>query len=1625
MYRKFVAFAAAGALMLTSLSMSGQSPSARSGSSPQREFKSRPTLVNRTTDEVKSSEPKQAHDGRDFKRVAPSAPVSRGEKVRDERGRRAPLGPYAAGKVKAPLKVLMQAGEVKDENGIITSPGEGVRKVYTRAGMSYKNIVDEGLQTVAQSGQVHIVECEDGTVYIRNIVSSFGTGAWVKGTRDGNTITVPIRQPLIYRYEDTASITWGVEDLGFSTYHDYADHFTFTVDDEAGTISLDGTSASLFMGVFWDADGSFAFAGDYESVWTYSHDFVPMEPVTVTPPAGLTTQVVYSVGHVVNNEELEQFRGTVVAGLSGNKVYIKGLFADFPDAWMVGTISGTTVTFDGLQELGEGDGYTVYAVGSDGNDLEPFTMTIDVEKKQLKSNNVLLANADDRDVYYVTWINDLTLSATDPYAPIETLPYSNNLDTREQFEWFTVIDANEDGRTWRNVDEAARYHYSSENDADDWLFSPLFKLDADKVYRLTFDCKAQSYPERFEVKLGYPDDIENFEATLLEPTQVEWDEYQTTTIDNIKVSASGDYSIGFHCISFADNNVLFIDNFLLEEIVMDAPAAVTDLTVTPDEEELIAHIAFTAPSVSIGGDALTDNLSIDIKRDGNVVKTLDAVAPGASVNCDDDDEALTVGKHTYQVVARNAAGEGAKSEAVTVVLSKVLDVPYIADFTGEDAFNQFVAIDANDDLFTWQWNEDSHAFYSYHSENDADDYLVSPPLRMEAGKNYAITVNAGALGYPEEFEVVVGTEASVEGLSTVVIEKVVVQDEDNIEFDGTFTAPADGAYFVAVHCVSPADQYELWIHRLAVEAGPEADAPAAPAVEVTADATGELQATVVVTAPTLTVGGDALSGNLEKIEIYRDGELVNELTDVAAGATVNYVDNLEQIGDVTYHVIAYNAAGAGLKSDKVKVHVGVDVPLPVENLAATDKVSTVLFTWDKVGTTGANGYVVNPAMVDYKIYGTHEDDWFGLIQDDEPLDVVRDADSYEMDFDTTDGDQQYKVWTVVASNDAGDAEATQVSLLVGKPFDLPMIESFESNRLHYLWESNGTMLISSDASDDDGVALALTSGEIGEVFLTSGKINLADASRPTLLFDAQGQGIFDCTVIGTTDAGEVKVLAQPDLSEEYTEVSVPLDEIKGGQYAMIGFLINVANPTTTDPDTDEIIPGDAMVIDNIRVVDLKDHELSVTLSAPSQVTAGNKAVLLATVQNLAGQQADAYTVLVKAGGQVLLEQEVTEPLASFKSTAYQVEWIPAVIDEPGDVEVTAQVVYADDENPDNNEALATVTVVEPQTSAPENLTATNKGASGVDLSWSAPATAQVDVVEDVEDTDAFPAFSVGGITAATHTGALGDWSLYDGNGMTVYGWQSEQIGYVNAYEPAAWQVFDPQLAGFPQGTLAARSGNQYLLSMCPNEDGEAPAADHWLISPELSGAAQTIRFFAHAITANYGAESFEVLASSTGCEPEDFELVEYFSMDEEQWTEFAVDVPAGTRYFAIRHTSQDIFGMMVDDLSLLVSGELAGYNIYVDGVQVGTAAADATTFNIEYALLGDGMHEFAVTAVYGNGEESKPARASVASAVTEVGVDTAPVDVYTVDGKLVRRGATDLEGLDGIYITTGGKKVVK
>ncbi len=1696
------------------------------------------------------------------------------------------FNPATASANKAPRKA-----ETVDEHGIITAPAEGETKYYTRTGTAFY-YSGGSVYTEEQSGTVTIVEASDGTVYIKDPVTDFAQGSWVKGTKDGNTITIAGAQPLYYvstsEYAATLSLNWG--DYTSSGATRGTGDITFTID--GNTISLEGSSSSKIIGIFWDDDNSWQGYGDYDTVWTLDEGYVPPSTDLVELPAGATVQDWYAEG-----TGSKAVPTAAKVAFVENDVYISGIFSDFPDSWIKGTLSGSTVTFEGGQYLGKSGALDCWVLsttsGSSIDDAFTFTYDSEAQTLTLDEGQYLLANGKIDEVYYLAYINALTLYAEEP-APtqIDVLPYSNDFSDASLQKHFSIIDANSDGSTWSFYSGSVRYKWSTTNDGDDWLVSPAIKLVAGKKYHFSINAKAEtaSYPEKLEVKAATEATAEALSAgsVVIPEENVNYATFHALENEEFTVSTSGYYYFGVHAISDADQYYLTVDDFLIEatpisapytgdftqegtmddyssidnngdgktwawsasygayysyntasaaddylilpikleasknynvtvtastasnnykekfevkvgkagtvdaltttaiseqefastvdtdfegsftseeegiyyvaihvtsdanmwrlnikKLVIeagaegDAPAAVEGLTVTPLDDVLGATVAFNAPTKSIDGSDLAegDITKIEILRDGNVIHTIDNPAPGSAHTCNDVASDLTIGNHKYQVIPYGASGVGEKSEEITVFLSAVLTVPYTFDLAS-DIISTFSVIDNNADGNTWKWSTSNGTYYGYSSANAADDYLISAPFRLEAGKSYMITVGAkGSKNFPERLEVLVGQEATVAGLTQTVIPATEVATGNFDDYEGEFTVSADGIYYIAVHAISDADQFNLFVNKLSIEKGAEPTAPAA-AIDLTAEAgaEGALEVNLAFTAPANAVNGSALSGT-EDIKIYRDDVLVNTLTGVTPGSAQTWQDtNVEDGKTYTYYIVAANESGDGQKSEKVSVFVGQDVPAVVTGFTKTaDTAESITFAWDEV--KGVNGGYIDAANATYNIYKLAiESSIFGnYLVEDGQIGSVEGATTGTIDYPVDEGDQTYQYFGISAKVGENESDPTgaYTYTLVGAPYELPLEESFTGKTLHFTWDTsiNAALGVTEDASDGDGTALALQAdsdyGEAGEVTFFTGKVNLNPAANPTIIFDAKKgtSNITDLTIFVLSPDGTSTDVETVTLTDAYQtfKVSIP-SSAKNGRYNQVGFKANF--PAT----------GESIIIDNIKITDLYQYNLSVDVTAPKTVQAGNKATVTATVKNIGEEAIESYNLTVKAGEKELLNQEVSEPLAMFESKTFDIDYETTIFDEAGDVTITATVTPEVDLDETDNTAETIITIKQSSAAGPENVTAqVEEDGKTVDVAWSAPSTSTEEATDDVESYDDF---ADGGLFDATagengqevsQTGNIGEWTVYDGNnGYWGYGFNgvTSTLG-----QPGSWQVFNPSQIAASSGTLAdqypAHSGDKYFISTCVAEpEGAIAATDNWLISPELPGIAQTIKFYVRELVDSYGAESYEVLASSTDKEIASFSLVEAKTTSATDWEEVSVDLPAGTKYFAIRHTSTDVWAMLLDDITFTVGGgEIDHYNIYVDGELVDNT--DGTTINVEIDESGE--HTVSVTAVYTNGTESAPVSADpvTTTAIDKVTVDGKPVDIYSIDGKLIRKQATTLEGLRGIYVINDKKVIIK
>ena len=1324
-------------------------------------------------------------------------------------------------------------------------------------------------------------------------------------------------------------------------------------------------------------------------------------------PAGAEVQTWYFSGMVYDG----MFGGTyerhedVEVAIYGNEVYLRDIFGWHPDAWIKGTINGNTVTFAQLQYLGTYNGSPCYAIGADttADGIQDFLMTYDKDAQTLTSVNKLLANVGNADIMPLEGFENFTISKDKPAvedptastgANIDVLPYSNALATAEDFSQFGVLDTNEDGQTWRFSDSyGTHYEWANYTTGDDWLVSPAIKLEAGKHYRFSIDaCHYYNTGRRFEVKIAKGEAKASVLAAGIEVIPaVDVTALTFTTYENkdFTVSETGYYHFGIHSISPSGYDYLSVASFFVEA-GPDAttPAAVDNLKVTPLSGKVGATVTFITPTRTVGGTSLSagDITKIEILRDDAVIKTYETPDLGVQLTYTDEAADLTIGNHKYQVVSYGTTGVGGKTDAIVVSLSGILTVPTSFDLSKQDVFNIFQTIDANEDeVGVWNWDASTGTRY-YGSEKAADDYLVSSGIQLEAGKTYTVTVTARChiQDVPERFEVKVGKEATVAGLNLTAMKPTTVTNNAFENYESEFTVPESGIYYVAIHAISDADMWRLYVNRLAIDEGLEGNAPAAPTLIVEAGAQGAERATITVTAPTKTIDGETLSDNLTKLELLRGGAILNTFTNVKPGAVVTFADEYVTTGSHAYQAIPYDANGAGQKSEKVTVYVGEErEPANVKNLQIVGETATAFtFTWDEV--EGKNNGYVNAANVRYDVVTLvvgENSDGDMYMYEGESFASVTGKTTVTANYPVDNGVQGYAYFGVKATigENESDARANNIKTIVGAPYNLPMEETFIGNYVWFGSENASTMM--SEDGHGDNTALALSAYDAaGIVTLETGKLNLSSTANPTLVFDAkQGTSTVDkITIYGIAPDGTTADIKTVTLTAAYQthKVQVPAN-VKNGRWTRLGFKVDFDAAEKT------------VLLDNIKVLDLYQNDLSMTLTAPQFAQTGSKAVIKATVKNEGENAINGYTIVVNAGEQELLNETVNETLLSFATTDFTINLETAIFDKLADVTITATVTNEGDQNLRNNTDKAVISIKESSVPSAANVKAEDT-AGGMVVSWNAPAT---DVASAAKTTETFEAGEAG-------------WAFIDADG-DGFNWD-----YI--YEDAIKGWLAHSGCGIVYSNSFVSLSENYSTPLTP---------DNWLVSPKavLDG---TFKFWAIGQDPDDYAEHFQVYVSTTSAtDVTTFEPVSEEFVATSEYAEYTVDLSAyagKTGWITIRHFNvTDMFRLIVDDITYHIGIEK--YNIYVDGVLKATVAADKTTATVEG--IGLEGHSVMVSVVYADGRESMPVEANLPSGLDKViAVDT-PVDVYSLDGRLVRRQTTTLSGLKGVYIV-GGKKVV-
>lgn len=928
-----------------------------------------------------------------------------------------------------------------------------------------------------------------------------------------------------------------------------------------------------------------------------------------------------------------------------------------------------------------------------------------------------------------------------------------------------------------------------------------------------------------------------------------------------------------------------------------------------------------------------------------------------------------------------------------------------------DDISLFTLIDANNDAKKWAYRSNFGGLVSPSNDKMAcDDWAITPGLRFtDADTNYefsfTMTHNMKGPDFASSFEFYIGTAPDPASMTTLIgkIENFYVPvANQNIAQSVPFAIPGDaGTYYIGIRCVSPAltDGVSPWpctFKSLAVKAmESSASAPLQPTdVAVTPGAQGALDATVAFTMPVKSMNGKDLPAVTELSAVVTSGvetKTVKALPGVPVSITV-----ATQQGDNNL-TLQVNGAEEG-EPMPLAVYTGVVLPMRVHDLIATLTPDNMSMTIDWTPpTAGKDGGYVDFNAIEYNIYISDEPNG-----DYRLLENIGNALTYTYTMAPGAKLRTVKL-KVLPSNAAGvstddvnwvDQDPVSVSEMLGTPYALPAIEKFDNLDMAYtpltIQRPNedyaGRWRIADPSEcvpDENQSALMAYSpynegSTMGRValpkFSVKGMHNVAFSLRAMRYSSyASTMNVYACnyneelTLIGTINCGGAM---------EWVDCSYPLPEqFQDKDWVQIVIDVDLA-------DVDYVYAIDSYKLAVSAATDVA--VLDVATSDP--LVPGSAAMFTARLANLGF---NAVTPRVRfsaadASGNVVASQDVDMPsLASGAETSVKWSFTPAVEQMDSEITIKAELLTSDDVA-SNDVASATLHVRRPDLPVVSDLTAQATSA-GVELSWSAPALNRT-VTESFETLDDF-----------YYGEDMGAFTAYDGDGKTVYKFAS--LSMPNEQLPKAFMVVNHDMLNGGEG-LEAHEGVKYLMATCPEQIGDRKQgpADDWLISPEVTGGSY-VSFWLNIISENY-PETLRIMTSATTSETTAFTELMSLVKPKMGWQLVEFRMPADAKYFALNYVSDNMFGIMVDDVKFVSATDMhtvSSYNVYRDGA---FAASVTEPRYVDSSVVPGTSYTYHVTAVT-DGESVKSNKVSITAGSSGIdGIDgTTPV-VTAVDGAI-------------------------
>ncbi len=1040
-----------------------------------------------------------------------------------------------------------------------------------------------------------------------------------------------------------------------------------------------------------------------------------------------------------------------------------------------------------------------------------------------------------------------------------------------------------------------------------------------------------------------------------------------------------------------------------------------DTPLAPENVELtLSEITWSPVTEGINGGYLDlQNLTYKVELNGQVIaENVAATSCPTGISADSDLQEYTA---VVYAVCNGLTSEGASSEP-DVFGSTYKEPMSILPTVAEAKF--FSVIDNNEDGKTWYYSaSDKACRYSYHSKNQADDYLILPPVNitdaevMHQFNFYAWTQNTS---FPEAVEVYIGTEPTVAAMSQQIMDTKVISctPSEPIDCEAFFSVDEPGIYYLAVKCVSPKDRYDLCVNRFTLDTTDiYTSAPmeveelqAVPAGE------GELKATLTFKAPTQAINGQPIT---EEITLVITSPATEKSVTASAGENVTVEIEAAQ-GSNDFMVQSYIGSRKGLGA-KCNCWCGVDIPVSVNDLEIvmdeTNYIGTM--TWTKPTVGEHNGYVAD-AGYDYYLYefvqvgsfwGIPMYDWQQVCK------IGTDAFSYTLDLsDRAPVGQSTCRFGIAVGNESGiSSSVCGGTVYYGDLYELPATESFEDGALDYQPvvynadldgnEVRADILINTPSEEctapNGGYALVASAGAGESCSITLPKFSIKGLTKaaflPTFYNGGFGNFIVKAKVAGSNQQTTIFNLNEAEGLETGKYIT-PVIELPESLQNM-GWVEIVMEIYFEEGKTEFNMSG-------YGLMNAIPHDLKINVEGSVFGYVGNNTLFEAMVENVGVEPAQMSGIkftLLNEDNEIVSEETIAAGLTLQSGEKVITEYNHVFnIEDLGQYTCKAELIDADDVD-FNNVSSMTLTVEKGIAIAVDDLAYTEGENAEIDLTWSEP-----EVITGFESFEYETPFALND----GHIGAFTQKS----DGKPTFTWEeaNPEILREIIYAPGFNVVRGSQLSKMfnRPGKWDAADGDQFVMAFCP---ADKEKADAWLISPSVEGGSM-VEFETRPISTIYGTERIELCYSTVdNDDTENFEIIRTISLVDE-WQHITFTLPENAVRFALHYVSENVFGIAIDEIRYVPANdnlEVSGYEIFrstgsdADFTMIGScdhpgytdATADRTQANTYY-----------VVPVLNNGESG--VRSNMVKADTNVGVDSNLIEqgIYGKKGHILVLG---------------------